>query len=88
MHLRYIIIQKANSKGCYELLIELAFYFLEVFSYFNKMISDVIKFNKTIRFKIKNALHFDFTILKKIMFIGLPFAADLLFFTRSLNHFV
>ena len=40
----------------------------------------IIKYNKTIRFQLKNALHFDFSILKKIMFIGLPFAAEQLFF--------
>ena len=40
----------------------------------------VMKYNKTIHFKVKNAIHFDFSILKKIMFIGLPFAAEQLFF--------
>lgn len=40
----------------------------------------IIKFNKTLRFQLKNAWHFDFPILKKIMFIGLPFAAEQLFF--------
>ncbi|MGZ4161609.1 MAG: MATE family efflux transporter [Neobacillus sp.] len=40
----------------------------------------IIKYNETIRFKIKNALHVDFSILKKVMFIGLPFAAEQIFF--------
>lgn len=40
----------------------------------------IIKYNETIRFKIKNALQFDFSILKKVMFIGLPFAAEQIFF--------
>ena len=40
----------------------------------------VIKYNETIRFKIKNALRIDMSILKKVMFIGLPFAAEQIFF--------
>lgn len=40
----------------------------------------IIKYNETIDFKIKAALQLDFTILKKVMFIGLPFAAEQLFF--------
>lgn len=40
----------------------------------------IIKYNETIRFKVKNALHLDFSILKKVMFIGIPFAAEQLFF--------
>lgn len=40
----------------------------------------IIKYNDTIQFKIKNALQLDFTILKKVMFIGIPFAAEQLFF--------
>jgi putative MATE family efflux protein len=40
----------------------------------------ILKYNVTIRFKIKNAVHFDFSILKKVMFIGLPFAAEQIFF--------
>ena len=40
----------------------------------------ILKYNETIRFQIKNALHFDFSILKKVMFIGLPFAAEQIFF--------
>ncbi|WP_462413016.1 MATE family efflux transporter [Neobacillus sp. Marseille-QA0830] len=40
----------------------------------------VVKYNETIHFKIKNAIHLDFSILKKVMFIGLPFAAEQIFF--------
>jgi len=40
----------------------------------------ILKYNETIRFKLKNALHIDFFIQRKIMFIGLPFAAEQLFF--------
>ncbi|MEH7074601.1 MATE family efflux transporter [Neobacillus drentensis] len=40
----------------------------------------VIKYNETVRFKIKNALRIDLSILKKVMFIGLPFAAEQIFF--------
>lgn len=40
----------------------------------------IIKFNGTIQFHLKNALKLDLFILKKIMFIGLPFAAEQLFF--------
>jgi len=40
----------------------------------------LIKYSHTIRFRIKEALSFDFTIFKKIMFIGLPFAAEQMFF--------
>lgn len=40
----------------------------------------VIKYNETIHYRIKNALHLDYAILKKVMFIGLPFAAEQLFF--------
>ncbi|MDQ0201196.1 MATE family efflux transporter [Neobacillus ginsengisoli] len=40
----------------------------------------IIKFNKAFRFQIKKALHVDFSILKKVMFIGLPFAAEQIFF--------
>lgn len=40
----------------------------------------IIKYNDTIRFKLKNAVHIDVAILKKVMFIGLPFAAEQLFF--------
>jgi len=40
----------------------------------------LLKYNQTLRFKIKNALRPDFSILKKIMFIGIPFAAEQMFF--------
>ncbi|MNZ36390.1 MATE family multidrug exporter [compost metagenome] len=40
----------------------------------------LLRFNQTLRFKIKNALNIDFSMLKKIMFIGLPFAAEQMFF--------
>ncbi|WP_018661665.1 MATE family efflux transporter [Heyndrickxia acidiproducens] len=47
------------------------------------MIASIIyvsKYNETIRFKMKNALHLDFAILKKVLFIGIPFAAEQIFF--------
>ncbi|MDP4086319.1 MAG: MATE family efflux transporter [Bacillota bacterium] len=40
----------------------------------------IMKYNETIHFNIKDALRLDFDILKKVMFIGLPFAAEQLFF--------
>ncbi|QIZ09064.1 MATE family efflux transporter [Priestia megaterium] len=40
----------------------------------------VLKYNDTIRFRIKSALRIDMSILKKVMFIGLPFAAEQIFF--------
>lgn len=40
----------------------------------------VIKFNSEIHYQVKNALQLDFAILKKVMYIGLPFAAEQLFF--------
>jgi putative MATE family efflux protein len=40
----------------------------------------IIKYNETIRLKLKNVFHIDFSILKKIMYIGIPFAAEQLFF--------
>ncbi|GGF93574.1 MATE family efflux transporter [Paenibacillus aceti] len=40
----------------------------------------LLKYNQTLRFKIKNALRLNFSILKKIMFIGIPFAAEQMFF--------
>ncbi|SMQ81076.1 putative efflux protein, MATE family [Bacillus sp. OV166] len=40
----------------------------------------VLKYNETIRFQIKNAFRIDMSILKKVMFIGLPFAAEQIFF--------
>lgn len=39
-----------------------------------------LKHNRVIHFHIKDAIHVDYSILKKIMFIGLPFAAEQLFF--------
>jgi putative MATE family efflux protein len=46
------------------------------------MVASVIylKHNKAIHFRMKDTFHFDFAILKKILFIGLPFAAEQLFF--------
>nr|WP_223285529.1 MATE family efflux transporter [Paenibacillus sp. PL91] len=40
----------------------------------------LLRYNHTLRFKLKNALKLHVSILKKIMFIGLPFAAEQLFF--------
>ncbi|MDD4797133.1 MAG: MATE family efflux transporter [Eubacteriales bacterium] len=40
----------------------------------------LIKFNQTVQFRIRNALRLDFPIQKKILFIGVPFAAEQLFF--------
>ncbi|MGF7047676.1 putative MATE family efflux protein [Paenibacillus sp. DS2015] len=40
----------------------------------------LLKYNQTLRFKIRNALRIDFSILRKIMFIGIPFAAEQMFF--------
>lgn len=40
----------------------------------------LLKFNQTLRFRIQNALRLNFPILKKIMFIGVPFAAEQMFF--------
>lgn len=40
----------------------------------------LLKYNQTLRFKISNALRVNFSILKKIMFIGVPFAAEQMFF--------
>lgn len=40
----------------------------------------IINKNQTIHFRIKDAVHLDYSILKKIMYIGLPFAAEQLFF--------
>ena len=40
----------------------------------------ILKYNESIHFKLKNALQFDLSILKKVMFIGLPFAAEQIFF--------
>lgn len=40
----------------------------------------IIKYNETIRFQLKSTLKIDFAILKKVMFIGIPFAAEQIFF--------
>jgi putative MATE family efflux protein len=40
----------------------------------------IVRYNETIRFTLKNALRIDYYILKKVMFIGLPFAAEQIFF--------
>jgi putative MATE family efflux protein len=40
----------------------------------------LVKYNQTLRFKIRNVLRLDYSILKKIMFIGIPFAAEQMFF--------
>lgn len=40
----------------------------------------IFKYNDTIHIQLKNLWHFDFSILKKVMYIGLPFAAEQLFF--------
>lgn len=40
----------------------------------------LMKYNHTLRFHIKNALKLNFSILKKIMIIGIPFAAEQMFF--------
>jgi putative MATE family efflux protein len=40
----------------------------------------IIKYNETIHLKLKAILKLDFAILKKVMFIGLPFAAEQIFF--------
>ncbi|WP_307301513.1 MATE family efflux transporter [Neobacillus driksii] len=40
----------------------------------------ITRYNETFHFKIKNALRIDYAILKKVMFIGLPFAAEQIFF--------
>ncbi|WP_018758555.1 MATE family efflux transporter [Paenibacillus terrigena] len=40
----------------------------------------LLKYNQTLRFRIKNALKIDFSILKKVMIIGVPFAAEQMFF--------
>ena len=41
----------------------------------------IIKYNESIHFKIKNAMKLDFPILKKVMYIGIPFAVEQLFFS-------
>lgn len=40
----------------------------------------LIKINQTLKYRIKEALKLDFSILKKIMMIGIPFAAEQMFF--------
>ncbi|MBA9087171.1 putative MATE family efflux protein [Fontibacillus solani] len=40
----------------------------------------LLRYNHTLRFELKNTLQLHVSILKKIMFIGLPFAAEQLFF--------
>lgn len=40
----------------------------------------LVRFNETIRLRLKQALHIDLSIQKKIMYIGMPFAAEQLFF--------
>jgi putative MATE family efflux protein len=41
----------------------------------------LVKYNHTLRFRIRNALTLQFSILKKILFIGIPFAAEQMFFS-------
>lgn len=40
----------------------------------------LLKYNHTLRFKIKDMFQIQFSLLKKIMFIGIPFAAEQMFF--------
>ncbi|MNZ94829.1 MATE family multidrug exporter [compost metagenome] len=40
----------------------------------------LLRYNHTLRFRLKNALTLHASLLKKIMFIGLPFAMEQLFF--------
>lgn len=40
----------------------------------------LLKYNQSLRFKISNILRINYSILKKIMFIGIPFAAEQMFF--------
>ena len=40
----------------------------------------LVKLNTSLHFQIKNVFHFNPSMLKKILFIGLPFAAEQLFF--------
>lgn len=40
----------------------------------------LLRYNQSLRFKIKNAFKLDFIMQKKIMFIGVPFAAEQMFF--------
>ncbi|MCR8644601.1 MATE family efflux transporter [Paenibacillus sp. N1-5-1-14] len=43
-------------------------------------ITYLMKYNHTLRFRITNAIKLNFSILKKIMIIGIPFAAEQMFF--------
>lgn len=40
----------------------------------------ILKYCHKLRFRMRDVLHVDLTIIKKILFIGLPFAAEQLFF--------
>lgn len=40
----------------------------------------LLKYNQTLRFKLRSMLSINFSLLKKIMFIGVPFAAEQMFF--------
>ncbi|GIO33408.1 MULTISPECIES: MATE family efflux transporter [Paenibacillus] len=40
----------------------------------------LIRMNHTLRYRLKDALKIDFSLLKKIMIIGIPFAAEQMFF--------
>jgi putative MATE family efflux protein len=40
----------------------------------------LMKYSRTLRFQLKNALKLDLSLIKKIMHIGIPFAAEQLFF--------
>lgn len=40
----------------------------------------LLKFNQSLRFKIRNILRVDISIIKKIMFIGIPYATEQMFF--------
>ncbi|WMT41850.1 MATE family efflux transporter [Paenibacillus sp. D2_2] len=40
----------------------------------------LLKYNQTLRFRIQNAIRLNWSILKKIMIIGVPFAAEQMFF--------
>ncbi|MHA0856791.1 MATE family efflux transporter [Paenibacillus sp. CMAA1364] len=40
----------------------------------------LLRYNQTLRFKIANALKLDYSILKKVLYIGVPFAAEQMFF--------
>jgi len=40
----------------------------------------ILKYCPKLRFRIRDVLHVDLTIIKKILFIGLPFAAEQMFF--------